>query len=83
MEIQLGNYFRRDIESMGEFLESLEPMHQVYWIIAIPSSLVFILQLSLSFFGSGDSVDSGFEDSRGLLEYFTLQNLVQFLIGFS
>ncbi|MCC5815132.1 MAG: hypothetical protein JJT78_10275 [Leptospira sp.] len=71
---------------INEFFESLEPMQRAYWIISIPVTLVFALQMIMNLFGSEDGVDSeisGETESKGLMGYLSLQNLLHFLVGFS
>jgi hypothetical protein len=71
---------------INEFFESLEPMQRAYWIISIPVTLVFALQMIMNLFGSGDGTGteiSGETESKGFLGYLSLQNLLHFLVGFS
>jgi membrane protein implicated in regulation of membrane protease activity len=68
-----------------ELLESLEPLLKIYWYIAVPVSIIFFIQLILTFMSGvdvdgfdGDSVEIGAD-----FQFFTLRNLINFLLGFS
>lgn len=72
-----------------EILENLEPLLKTFWFIAIPSSLIFLIQTALTFIG-GDSSDGLEADFDGDLtgkdtpfQLFSLRNLINFLLGFS
>ena len=59
-----------------------------YWILAIPFTLFFLLQLLLSFFGGGDvpddTPDAEVEADTGIgFQFFTLKNLIAFFTIFS
>jgi len=59
-----------------------------YWILAVPFTLFFILQLLLSFLGGGDvpddTPDAEVEADSGIgFQFFTLKNLVAFFTIFS
>lgn len=71
------------------FFTTMEPALQTYWYIAIPISLIFVVQAIMTFVGmdasdgleadfSGDTV--GTEDT---FQLFSFRNLVNFLLGFS
>lgn len=73
-----------------EILENLNPVLRSFWYIAIPTSLIFILQFALSFIGNETSgfteFDSDFEaspENDSHFQYFSFRNLINFLIGFS
>ncbi len=71
-----------------EFLQNLDTLHQVFWYIAIPVSVIFIIQAILTFIGidSSDGVEADFDgdfDGDAPFQLFSLRNLVNFLIGFS
>jgi hypothetical protein len=74
---------------MFDFLKSLDPLHQTFWYIAIPVSVIFIIQTILTFIGadSADGIDADFDgDLDGgdaPFQLFSLRNLINFLIGFS
>lgn len=72
-----------------EFFESLEPLLRLFWYIAIPVSLIFIIQSILTFIGmdshDGGSTDmhSDLDDGSSSFQFLTFQNLINFLLGFS
>ncbi|MDR0842002.1 MAG: serine protease [Acidobacteriota bacterium] len=77
-----------------EWLNSLEPMLRIYWIIAGIASLVFVIQTILTFVGmdDGDSLgdldaDVDFDSdadihAEGGFPVFSVRNLVNFCLGF-
>ncbi|MBG7612278.1 NfeD family protein [Polaribacter sp. BAL334] len=72
-----------------EILENLEPLLRTFWFVAIPSSVIFIIQTILTFVG-GDASDGLEADFDGDLsgtetpfQLFSLRNLINFLLGFS
>ena len=84
------------INTFYDWYQSLHPMLKVYWTIAILASLVFIIQMVLTFVGIGDSDgDASFDTDAasvgdtdgdtlgtgGAMQLFTLRNLVNFLLG--
>lgn len=78
-----------------DILESLEPLLKMFWYVAVPSSLIFIIQTVMSFIGLESShnmdfeinsdadfnIDSAEHDSH--FQLFSLRNLINFLLGFS
>ena len=72
-----------------EILQSLEPLLRAFWYIAIPVSIIFIVQAIMTFVGgnSMDGVtadfDSDFSDTDAPFQLFSLRNLINFLLGFS
>lgn len=74
---------------MFGFLENLDSLHQTFWYIAIPVSIIFIIQTILTFIGAdgADGVEADFDgDLDGgdaPFQLFSLRNLINFLIGFS
>jgi len=69
-----------------EFLNNLDSILRMFWYIAIPISLIFILQTILTFIGS-DAIDTDFESDSDTpdtaFQLFSLRNLINFLLGFS
>ncbi len=72
-----------------DFLNDLEPVLRVFWWIALPVSLIFIIQMVLTFIG-GDATDGLHADFDGDLsggdtpfQLFSFRNLINFLLGFS
>ena len=72
---------------MKEFFLNMDIALQVYWYIAIGASVFFILQTIVTFVGGGGGdmdidvdTDAGHTDSP--FHFFSLRNLVSFLLGF-
>jgi len=73
-----------------EFFENLEPMLRVLWLIAIPASIIFIIQSIMTFTGtdSTDGLDADFDGNLdgghdAPFQLFSFRNLIHFLLGFS
>lgn len=72
-----------------ELLENLDPLLKTFWFVAIPASIVFIIQTFMTFIGSdsGDGLHADFDgDLNGEdapFQLFSLRNLINFLLGFS
>lgn len=72
-----------------EILENLDTLLKTFWFVAIPTSLVFIIQTVMTFLGSevSDGIEADFDgDLNGAdapFQLFSLRNLVNFLLGFS
>ena len=76
------------MEAFGTWWDGLSGMLKIYWGMAVPFTLFFVLQLVLSFFGGGDSPDdlpdSDVEADHGIsFQFLTLKNLVGFFTIFS
>lgn len=60
---------------------------KTFWFIAIPSSLIFLIQAIMTFIGADtfDNLDLEIEmDSESSdFQYFSFRNLINFLLGFS
>ena len=61
---------------------------QIMWGIAIPFSVLFLIQMVMTFFGMGDhgeiSGDADMDsDMQMPFQFFTFRNLVNFFLGFS
>lgn len=71
-----------------EILTSLEPLLQAFWFIAIPASLIFIVQTVMTFIGADASdglqadFDGDFDGADAPFQLFSFRNLVNFLLGF-
>lgn len=71
-----------------EILENLEPLLKTFWFVAIPTSLIFIIQTIMTFLGvdSSDGLeadfDGNFSDVEAPFQLFSLRNLINFLLGF-
>lgn len=72
-----------------ELFDNLDTLLRTFWFIAIPSSLIFVIQTIMTFIG-GDASDGTAADFDGDLDgegapfqLFSFRNLINFLIGFS
>lgn len=71
-----------------QILENLEPLLRTYWFIAIPTSLIFLIQTIMTFMGadSSDGIEADFDgdltDVEAPFQLFSLRNLINFLLGF-
>ncbi|MBK8701878.1 MAG: NfeD family protein [Saprospiraceae bacterium] len=63
-----------------EFIENSEPLLRVLWYIALPISLIFVIQSILTFMGVDHDHDASWDSPMDL---FTFRNLINFLLGFS
>lgn len=74
---------------MIETFQSLAPVLKLYWYIAIPVSVIFIIQTIMTFVGadSFDGVEANFdgdlETGDTPFQLFSFRNLINFLLGFS
>lgn len=73
---------------MIELLDSLPTLLKSFWYVAIPTSIIFIIQTIITFSGLdiGDGFDTDFHgDVHGGDDFqlFSLRNLINFLLGFS
>lgn len=73
---------------MFSFLDGMESLQQGFWIVAIVTTLIFLVQTVLTFIGS-DASDGVNADFDGNLDHadapfqlFSLRNLINFLLGF-
>ena len=76
------------MSNFNDWWEGLSLSLKMYWGLAIPFTLFFILQLFWSFFGGGDvpddTPDAEIEADSGVpFQFFTLKNLVAFFTIFS
>ncbi len=69
---------------------SLDLYLQIMWGIAIPSSIVFIIQMIMTFAGmdadggiDGDAGSGADSDGGAPFQLFTFRNFINFLLGFS
>ena len=72
---------------MIEAFESLDMTQKIFWCVALASSIVFVIQTIMTFVGldSDTDIDSGgFDgvDADGISGFFSLKNLVNFLLGY-
>ncbi len=72
-----------------EILENLEPLLKTFWYVAIPASVIFIIQTIMTFMGADahDGVNADFDSNlsgaEAPFQLFSLRNLINFLLGFS
>lgn len=72
-----------------EILNQLDPLLQSFWYIAIPASLIFIIQTIMTFIGADatDGIsadfDSNLDGADAPFQLFSIRNLINFLLGFS
>ncbi|MBU3660711.1 MAG: serine protease [Flavobacteriales bacterium] len=72
-----------------EFFDSLEPFLRTYWFIALPTSLIFIIQTAMTFIGvdASDGLSADFDGNLdggdAPFQLFSFRNLINFLLGFS
>ena len=72
-----------------EFFNNLDPFLKVFWFIAIPASVIFLIQTIMTFAGvdSHDGLsadfDSDLQHGDTPFQLFTFRNLINFLLGFS
>lgn len=72
---------------MGVF-EGMDPLLKTFWFVALPASLVFIVQFLMTFIGADahDGADADFSghlgDGEAPFQLFSLRNLINFLLGF-
>jgi hypothetical protein len=67
---------------------SLDLYLKIMWGIAIPFSVIFIIQMVMTFIGMGDSGDISGDvntdtDTQMPFQFFTFRNMVNFFLGFS
>ena len=67
---------------------SLDLYLKIMWGIAIPFSVIFLIQMIMTFVGMGDhgeiSGDADADSDTGMpFQFFTLRNFVNFFLGFS
>jgi membrane protein implicated in regulation of membrane protease activity len=72
-----------------EFFNNLDTLLQVLWYVAIPTSVIFIIQTIMTFIGA-DATDGteadfhgDFDGADAPFQLFSLRNLINFLLGFS
>lgn len=71
-----------------EILENLDPLLKTFWYIAIPASLIFVVQTIMTFVGADatDGIEADFngdfDGTDAPFQLFSLRNLINFLLGF-
>ncbi|HZY80046.1 MAG TPA: hypothetical protein VFE50_11020 [Cyclobacteriaceae bacterium] len=74
------------MESFSDWWSGLSVMLKVYWALAIPFTIIFVLQVILSFFGgdtADDLPDAEVSADHGIgFQFFTLKNFIGFFTIF-
>lgn len=71
-----------------EILSNLEPLLRTFWFVAIPASVIFVIQTVMTFIGAdasdGVSADfnGDFDGTDAPFQLFSFRNLINFLLGF-
>ncbi len=76
---------------METWWTSMDIMHQIVWGIAIITSLIFVIQMIMTFIGmdsnadfSGDMGDTSMSELTSMpFQLFTFRNFINFFLGFS
>lgn len=73
---------------MLDILDQLDPLLRIFWYVAIPTSIIFIIQTIMTFLGGdmNDGLEADFDgnlEDHGPFQLFSLRNLINFLLGFS
>ena len=72
-----------------EYFSELDPILRTFWFIALPASLIFIIQSIMTFMGTDShdglnaDFDSNFEGVDAPFQLFSFRNLINFMLGFS
>lgn len=70
-----------------DFLTNMDLLQKTFWYLAIPSSLIFVLQTLFTFIGvelfENDIIDTDVNNGFSSFELFSFRNLINFMIGFS
>lgn len=75
--------------TLMEIIENFEPLLRTFWFVAIPATIIFIIQTIITFMGidSSDGLSADFdgdlESGDAPFQLFSLRNLINFLLGFS
>jgi hypothetical protein len=73
---------------MFDFLTNAAPELKIFWYVALPTTVIFLIQTVLTFIGAdaNDGGEANFEgdfESETPFQLFSLRNLINFLLGFS
>lgn len=72
-----------------EVFNTLDPLLKMFWLVALPTSLIFLIQTVMTFIGADATdgleadFDSNFDGADAPFQLFSFRNLVNFLLGFS
>ena len=80
----------KEKNDLNEFFTQMGTLERILWYIAVPASLVLILQTALTIFGGGgealeDIDDADFDSDEGTLGFhiFTVRNFIAFFTFFA
>ncbi|MCL6258768.1 serine protease [Aquiflexum sp. TKW24L] len=71
-----------------ENFNELDSLLRIFWYLAIPSTLIFLIQTIMTFVGVDASdglqadFDSNLEGTTGPFQIFSFRNLIHFMLGF-
>lgn len=72
-----------------DFILHAEPLLKGFWFVALPVSVIFVIQAILTFLGMDSSdgleadFDGDFHGAEAPFQLFSLRNAINFLLGFS
>lgn len=78
---------------LTDWFAQLDPSTRPYWVVAILATVVFLIQMVMTFVGIGDAdgvdmdfdldadADGGTLDAGGTLQLFSVRNIINFLLG--
>lgn len=72
-----------------DFFDNLDPLLRTFWYLAIPSSLIFLIQSIMTFVGMDATegleadFDGNLDSGDDVFQLFSFRNLINFLLGFS
>ena len=70
-------------DNFPEWWAALSTVQQIYWVIALPFTLIFLIQTILTFIGGELEMDSDFDADHEIgFQFFTIKNLVAFFTIF-
>jgi len=75
--------------NFSSFIEALTSINNIYWVITIPASLIFLVQLALTFFNAESKKNSGSTKNAANNEevpivfiLFNFRNIIGFFTAF-
>jgi len=76
------------MSDFNDWLNAMSLLERIFWLIAIPSSVLFGIQLMMTFFfgdidDSGGDIDADVDADSGIgFQFITFKNLVAFFCHF-
>jgi hypothetical protein len=70
------------LETISEWWGAFSQIEQIFWGIAILSTIIFIIQVALSFIGLDSDLESEFDDIDGGFSIISFRSLIAFLMFF-